>query len=97
MELATVKIKLGNDGDYTIINEADFDPEKHVLYDAPSVVAGDIPDDFPGAARLKKAGVTHLAQLEGKSVVDLCAATGVSANIAKAIFAKLQVLSAVEN
>ena len=32
--LPTVKVKLGAD-DYTIINEADFDPKVHVLFDAP--------------------------------------------------------------
>lgn len=38
MTIETVKIKLNHPRGYVIINKSDFDPEKHELFDAPTVV-----------------------------------------------------------
>ena len=50
MRIPTVKVKKDSQRGWSIINEADFDPEKHALFDAPDVEAPAqeqaAPDDF---------------------------------------------------
>lgn len=96
MEIPTVKIKLGDD-DYTIINEEDYDPAKHVLFDAPAPLPSSIPNDFPGAVALKDAGFVTIAELNGKTAQELTAIPGINKATAKAILAKLQAIGATEN
>lgn len=58
MEIPTVKIKLGND-DFVIINEDDFDPDQHELFDAPVV-----PKLEPSKATSRKAKPSQEDDLE---------------------------------
>lgn len=44
--LATVRVCLGDD--FMVINQTDFDPEVHELYDAPEAGIEDGPEDLGG-------------------------------------------------
>lgn len=95
-EIKTVKIRNGED--FTIINESDFDADKHELFEPTEAELetddGDsdpdtIPDDFPGAKALAEAGITTLAQLV-PHLENLTAIKGIGTATANAILAELE-------
>lgn len=74
-EVPTVKIKRPDNprGGYAIINEADFDPKKHELFDAPAKAPAKDPGngdggDGDGNVEPPKSAAEILAMLEDSSV-----------------------------
>lgn len=93
MKLPTIKVvRPDNPGEFTIINEADFDPAAHTRWsEAP---ASNLPEGFPGRDDLAKAGLVDIETVS--AVEDLTALDGIGKATAAKITEALASMQAPE-
>lgn len=68
MRIPTVKIKKDSERGWSIINESDFDPDKHELFDAPEDDGLDI--DAMNKGDVKEILDAHGVEYDGRAKLD---------------------------